>query len=107
MPTFTSSAVMYVPSKSATNRPIASKSGSDLSPGSATTTDLPPPSPVCATADLYVIARESLSTSSRAASSLAYGHSRMPPSDGPSRVEWTLMYARSPLSSSSARATRS
>ena len=107
MPTFTSSAVMYVPPKSSTNRPIASKSSSVFWLGSAMTTDLPPPSPVPATADLYVIARESRSTSSSAASSVAYGHRRMPPSEGPRRVECTLMKARRPLASSSARATRS
>ena len=42
MPTFTSSAVMYAPEKSSTKRPMASKSCSDLSRGSAITTDLPP-----------------------------------------------------------------
>src|SRR3954471_8641699 len=42
------------------------------------------------------MARESRRTSRRASSSLSYGRKRVPPSDGPSAVEWIATIARNP-----------
>jgi hypothetical protein len=70
MPMFMSSAVMYFPPRLSMKRPIAWKRSADFAVrGSPITTDLPPPSPVSATADLYVIPRERRSTSKSASSS--------------------------------------
>ena len=53
---------------------------------SPSTTVLPPPSGRPASEFLYVMPRESRSTSVRACSSEANGHMRIPPSPGPSTV---------------------
>ena len=59
-------------------------------------TALPPPRSRPAAAALRLIALESLSTSSRASASEAYGLKRVPPKAGPRAVEWMAMMVLRP-----------